>query len=1238
MLRLRQSAAPRRFVRAVGAMALGTGMLAGATAISVLSTSSPAAAAPIKTQTANCTFNGVGNQLQGSPTVLVPFMVNGGAAVTPGTTTIDISCTGLPHSTTMIIGVASPIAGFNSTSYIATNALNEFMGSASSTGPDGEPSDIDGNLTFAETINTDQQALDTDAVCPPTAAQVALGLSNCAIAVADLAGNEYGFAYVNYPSTTSFPVTPWPGTYAVPVSATDTGYASPPSLSVLNVTDTAAFTYGTALTTNAAASEGDELGGTGTGQASCGFDVTTCTALPVPALSSAIAEGTVLLVGSLTGTHEIVVTTAPAALGATVIWVNNLVNTYSPGTAVTPVTGGSSTTNVGDTVFLTGNGFWGDPDGTLTEPLTVEVEDTAGTVGVGATNTQSPEAIGVDIYTATTHGGGISRGSGGTLTGGTLGLFETVPSGGLSYGAGGPGTGSPAAFAGGALTWIAVEPNVAPFNDAVSETTTTTGGPVAYSYDTNTDPCTTPGTDSGTVSYIHTLGGTVCGTPGPIPTGGNGTNPAPVGAIGLGQITLSSPLSVTTTSLPGGTVGTAYSTTLAATGGTSPYTWSLTSGTLPSWASLNSTTGAITGTPNAVATTSGLVFTATDSTSPTHNTAASGSLSIVVSPGALSVSTTSLPNGTVGNAYSTTLAATGGTSPYTWSLTSGTLPSWATLFAGTGVISGTPGAGTAGTTSGLVFTATDSASPTHATAASGSLSITITPALSVSTSSLPGGTVGTAYSTTLAATGGTSPYTWSLTGGTLPSWASLNATTGAITGTPNAVATTSGLVFTATDSTSPTHETAASGSLSIVVSPAPLSVTTTSLPGGTVGTAYSTTLAATGGTSPYTWSLTGGTLPSWASLNATTGAITGTPNAVATTSGLVFTATDSTSPTHNTAASGSLSIVILNPGVSTPPTVPGAPTGLTATAGKAQVALSWMAPSSDGGSSISGYDVYEGTSAGAESSTAVNTSLVFPSTYTVTGLTNGTTYYFTVEAVNAVGNSAASNEASATPMASPTPPPPSNACASYTGNSAFLCSTYEDLLGRAPDSGGLAYWNALLSAGTSRSTVAYDIATSPEGRGDLVAGYYEAYLGRAPDAGGLSYWVAQLAGGATDQTVAAGFLGSSEFYTDSGGTQAGFVTALYADLLGRAPDSGGLSYWEAQLSSGATQSAVAAAILSSTEYRTDFVTALYADLLGRAPDSGGLSYWVAQLAGGQSDESIISSIVGSAEYYTDATA
>ena len=306
-----------------------------------------------------------------------------------------------------------------------------------------------------------------------------------------------------------------------------------------------------------------------------------------------------------------------------------------------------------------------------------------------------------------------------------------------------------------------------------------------------------------------------------------------------------------------------------------------------------------------------------------------------------------------------------------------------------------------------------------------------------------------------------------------------------------------------------------------------------------------------------------------------------------------------------------------------------APTDLSAVAGAGTVTLTWSAPASASASAIESYDIYEGTSSGGESSSAVNgTTLISGTSYMVSGLTNGVTYYFVVKAMNSVGISPASNEVSATPVVNP--------CASETANAAFICSAYEVLLGRAPDSSGAAFWSALLSAGMSRGSVAFAMLSSSEYRSILIGGYYETFLGRAPDSAGLSFWMAQLSAGVSDNSVLSGILGSPEFYANSGGTPGGFVTALYMMLLGRAPDSVGLSFWESQLSSGASRSGVAFAILSSSEYRSDFVEAQYLHLLGRGADSAGLSYWVSQLAGSASNESVIAGIVGSAEFYFDA--
>jgi fibronectin type 3 domain-containing protein len=110
-----------------------------------------------------------------------------------------------------------------------------------------------------------------------------------------------------------------------------------------------------------------------------------------------------------------------------------------------------------------------------------------------------------------------------------------------------------------------------------------------------------------------------------------------------------------------------------------------------------------------------------------------------------------------------------------------------------------------------------------------------------------------------------------------------------------------------------------------------------------------------------------------------------------------------------------------------PPTVPGAPTSLSAHATTGAITLSWTAPAADGGAQISGYRIYRGTVSGGEQPVK---DVANVTTYQDTGLTNGVTYFYRVTAVNSVGEGAASNEATATPVAASVPGAPTNLSAS----------------------------------------------------------------------------------------------------------------------------------------------------------------------------------------------------------------
>jgi hypothetical protein len=349
------------------------------------------------------------------------------------------------------------------------------------------------------------------------------------------------------------------------------------------------------------------------------------------------------------------------------------------------------------------------------------------------------------------------------------------------------------------------------------------------------------------------------------------------------------PLALTGTgTLAPGMINTPYNNSagilLQATGGTPPYTWSVIGGALPTGMTL-SASGLLNGVPT-VAGTSIFSVQVADSASTPQKTEISETL--VISNGAVSITSLSLPQGTINTAYSATFAATGGTPPYTWSIVTGTLPVGLTL-SSSGTISGTPI--TAGKSTILVK-ATDSASTPQSGTGTYVLTISGGP-LAITTTSLPLGTQGQPYSAQLAGSGGIPPYTWSLGGGiVLPSGLTLSVG-GNLSGTPTAEGKTT-LVVNMGDSSGGTNTVAAT--LNLVIGGSSLLITTFSLPAAQQNTAYTYQLTALGGTPPYTWSVDPSTpLPSGLTLSPT-GLLSGTPTGLSNTNPN-FTVTDSASHT-----------------------------------------------------------------------------------------------------------------------------------------------------------------------------------------------------------------------------------------------------------------------------------------------------------------------------------------------------
>ena len=232
--------------------------------------------------------------------------------------------------------------------------------------------------------------------------------------------------------------------------------------------------------------------------------------------------------------------------------------------------------------------------------------------------------------------------------------------------------------------------------------------------------------------------------------------------------------------------------------------------------------------------------------------------------------------GAVGQVYNSGGAAvtmTGGNAPYNNFSATG-LPAGLTMNS-SGVISGTPTAASSGM---IVVTATDNSGGNGSYTSTASAPLTIaapTIVLSPASGALPGGSVGTGYSQSFTASGGTASYSYALTLGSLPSGLSLSSD-GTLSGTPTDIGTFNFDIM-ATDSSTGGGPYTKTASYSITVNPAALTINAAAASGLQVGASYSQTNSASGGVAPYVYSLNAGALVPGTSLNTATGVVSGTP-------------------------------------------------------------------------------------------------------------------------------------------------------------------------------------------------------------------------------------------------------------------------------------------------------------------------------------------------------------------------
>jgi len=223
---------------------------------------------------------------------------------------------------------------------------------------------------------------------------------------------------------------------------------------------------------------------------------------------------------------------------------------------------------------------------------------------------------------------------------------------------------------------------------------------------------------------------------------------------------------------------------------------------------------------------------------------------------------------------------------------------------------------------------------------------------------------------------------------------------------------------------------------------------------------------------------------------------------------------------------------------------------------------------------------------------------------------------------------------------------------------------YQAAFARDPDIGGLQGWVGALKNGTTLKTIATAFAQSSEFQAtyagldntQFVTRLYQNVLGRAPDAGGLESWLRSLNAGASRAEVMLGFSESGEFRNNTSLDVDAFMTSrfsnehqgdvyrLYKATLNREPDSGGFVNWMNLLDTEATNlETVAQGFINSSEFQktygsldnTQFATMLYRNVLGREPDQGGLAGWVDALNRGASRAAVVVGFSRSGEFITN---
>ncbi|MBY0395536.1 MAG: DUF4214 domain-containing protein, partial [Thermoleophilia bacterium] len=198
---------------------------------------------------------------------------------------------------------------------------------------------------------------------------------------------------------------------------------------------------------------------------------------------------------------------------------------------------------------------------------------------------------------------------------------------------------------------------------------------------------------------------------------------------------------------------------------------------------------------------------------------------------------------------------------------------------------------------------------------------------------------------------------------------------------------------------------------------------------------------------------------------------------------------------------------------------------------------------------------------------------------------------------------------------------------------AYTSQIYLDALGRTATANEVTSNGALFDGPVADGNRFLDIVVnSAEYRNREISVAYDEALGRAPTAAERDAALAAFRRTGSSRDALVELYASGAYYTDAGATDAGYVSALYSDILLRGADAGGQAFWTDVLSRGVSRSTVARAILNSNESNRVTVVGLYQQYLRRDPEAAGLDFWAGRLAAGTSPEGVTRAFLAAPEY------